>query len=399
MGDLAKLHQLCNEKTYKQQAVWFLNCFWESVEGEAEQIWLYVDQCKDLDLEKHGDGNGLDEMKAHVFLEKFKETLTVRELRERLRSTGAIGESERPKLVPLTHYLLFKYNVNWHTLVDETRQGSNKEELEKAEQMLAEVQQRFQESERAASAARIAHNQAQAAERAAKASAEEAKAREASAKASAAESKVKETKAIADAQASKEREVESIAAQAELQAALAEVHAQEKAYNDKKADLEKKSQEGGVVSRNKAANELAQLLSEDPLPLRRAKITAEAAVKKAEKATEAASAARIAAEQSAVASSQAREAAERDAKAAEQARIQAEQDAAAATAAANAAAQAAEAAEAALDAAIVSLKEAETYLVEVKSKPGQSFGALWWIDRELYEQRKFLPVSKGGIAK
>jgi len=398
MADLTKLHQLC-DKSYKQQAVWFLNCFWETISGESEQIWLYVHQCNDLDLELHADGTGLDEMKAHVFLEKFKETLTVRELRERLRSTGAIGESERPKLVPLTHYLLFKYNVNWHTLVDESRQGSNKEELEKAERLLNEVQAAFQESESKASAARIAHNQAQSAERAAKASHEEAKARESSAKASAKDAKEKEEKAIADAKASKERESESIAAQQELQAALAEVHAQEAAYNEKKADLERKSEEGGVVSKNKAKAELAQLLAEDPLPLRRAKITAEAAVKKAEKATDAAVTARKAAEESAVASSKAREAAERDAKSAEQARVVAENDAAAASRAAADAAAASAAADAAVDAALESLREAEVYLAEVKSKPGQAFGALWWIDRELHEQRKYIPVSKGGIAK
>ena len=40
---------------------------------------------------------------------------------------------------------------------------------------------------------------------------------------------------------------------------------------------------GGVVSRNKAKNELAQLKAEDPLPLRKARITLEAALKRAEK--------------------------------------------------------------------------------------------------------------------
>merc|ERR1712188_343504 len=86
------------------------------------------------------------------------------------------------------------------------------------------------------------------------------------------------------------------AAQAELEAALAEVKAQEDAYNSKTEDLKKKSETGGVVSRNKAANELAQHLAEDPLPLRKAKITAEAAVKRSEKATKAAADARAAAE-------------------------------------------------------------------------------------------------------
>merc|ERR1712063_75550 len=374
MSDLDKLHELC-EKTYKEQAVWFLNAFWDTKESEAERLWDYVQKLNELDLEHHEEGSALDEMKAHVFLEKFDETLTVREMRAKLRSTGAIGETERPKAVPLTHYLLYKYDVEWHKLVDETRQGSNKEEMEKAEKMLAEVQAAFRESEAKASVARQKLLEAQSAENA-------AKDREAAAKASAK------------------------AAQQELEAALQELHAQEKAYNDKKAELQKKSEEGGVVSRNKAANELAQLLAEDPLPLRRAKITQEAAVKKAERATAAAAAAREAAEKSAAAASKARQESEAAANNATAAREQAEKDAAAASRAREAATAAAEAsaaakaeADAAVEAARQQLEAAEAFLEEVRSRPGQAFGALFWLDRELYEQRKYLPVSKGGIAK
>ena len=50
-------------------------------------------------------------------------TLTVREMRAKLRQTGAIGEAERPQLVPLIHYLLFRFDENWHTLVN-APQGS-----------------------------------------------------------------------------------------------------------------------------------------------------------------------------------------------------------------------------------------------------------------------------------
>merc|ERR1712014_464771 len=99
----------------------------------------------------------------------------------------------------------------------------------------------------------------------------------------------------------KAAEEEARAAQAELEAALKELKEQEDAYNSKTAALEKKSEEGGVVSRNKAKAELAQHLAEDPLPLRKAKITQEAAVKRAERASNAAAAAREAAEKSAAA--------------------------------------------------------------------------------------------------
>jgi hypothetical protein len=47
--------------------------------------------------------HSLDEVEAHRFLEKLDETLTVLALRSNLRKSGALGEKERPKRVPLTH--------------------------------------------------------------------------------------------------------------------------------------------------------------------------------------------------------------------------------------------------------------------------------------------------------
>merc|ERR1712100_235990 len=343
-NDLEKLHSLC-AKTYKEQAIWFLNSFWEEfAQKEAETIWNYVGTNAELDLENHADGCGLDEMKAHVFLEKFNETLTVREMRAKLRSTGAIGEAERPKTVPLTHYLLFKYNADWHALVNAS-QGDNSKEIAQAQEMLDKVTAAFEEAKRTAAAAAQAHREAEA-------SAAKAKQREEESKAAAERSKQREIESKAAAESAR-------AAQAELEAALAEVKAQEDAYNSKTEDLKKKSETGGVVSRNKAANELAQHLAEDPLPLRKAKITAEAAVKRSEKATKAAADAREAAEKAAVEATNAR-------KAAEDAR--------------EASAKAKAVAEAALDDASKKLQEAEDYLEEVKSKPGCAHGALWWIE-------------------
>ena len=82
--------------------------------------------------------------------------------------------------------------------------------------------------------------------------------------------------------------------------------------------------------------ELAQHLAEDPLPLSRAKITAEAAEKRAER-TLAAAEARVA--------------------------------------------------------------ELEAYLKELQQRCGSSAGSLWWIDRELHETRKYMPKARGGIDK
>jgi len=90
------------------------------------------------------------------------------------------------------------------------------------------------------------------------------------------------------------------------------------------------------VQQNKAKNELAQHLAEDPLPLRRAKITTEAATKKAQRARE-----------------------EVENK----------------------------------------LREAEAYLEEVKTRPGSALGVLWWLDRELHEKKAYMPTAKGGYKK
>merc|ERR1711943_153560 len=314
-NDNEKLNALC-EKTYKEQAVWFLNAFWEEfAQKEAERLWGYVHKCAEIDAEFHGEGSGLDEMAAHVFLEKFAETLTVRELRAKLRSTGAIGESERPKKVPLTHYLLFRYNVDWHKLVNSS-QGDNSAEIAKAQEMLNQVTAAFQEAQRTATAAAQALLEAET-------SAAKAKSREEESKVAAEQSRV----------------------------------AQEDAYNSKTEDLKKKSETGGVVSRNKAANELAQHLAEDPLPLRKAKITLEAARKRAEKTRAPFEAATKEAEAAANNATLAR--AEARAK----------------------------------------VQEAENYLKEVKSRPGQPYGALWWIDRELHEAKAYVPESKGGYRK
>ncbi len=324
--DADKLKQLCT-KTHKEQVIWFLNAFWHKHANEAELLWKYQHKFAELDLQNHEAGADLDELNAHRFLEFFNETMTVKEMRDSLRSTGAIS-AERFKNVPISHYLIHRFKADWKYLVN-AAQGDNKEEIEQAQRMLEAVQAAFKEAD--------------------------ARAREAN----------------AAFRVSEAREAEARAAQDELEAALAELKAQEDAYNKKKADLERKTEEGGAVARNKAKAELAQLLAEDPLPLKKAKITAEAAVRKAEKAT--------------IAAAAAVEAAITARGAAEEATRQSE----AAKAAADAAVAEAEA----------RVAEAEAFLNEVKSRPGQAQGAIWWIEREIQEARNYLPESKGGVRR
>jgi len=260
-------------RPYKDQAIWFLNAFWNSCgEKEVERIWKYVETVSKLDLQKGKEGNALDEFCAHKFLETHKETMTVVEMRTKLRDVGAISPAGKPKDFPLTHFLIARFNSDWHILVNAS-QGDNAEEMAKAQKMLAEAQAAIPEAQK--------------------------------------------------------REAESKAAAAELQKEQA-------AYDNKTRDLERKSSEGSVVQQNKAKNELAQHKAEDPLPLRRAKITAEAAAKRAEKALKAA------------------------------------QD---------------------------RVEELENYLKELAKKSGSAKGGLWWIDRELHDAKAYMPQRKGGYIK
>jgi len=97
---------------------------------------------------------------------------------------------------------------------------------------------------------------------------------------------------------------------------------------------------------------LAALKAEDPLPLRKAKITQESSVRKAERATKAAE--------------EARRKTEETTRQVEHAAKEAEHK----------------------------FQEAQNYLEEVRSKGGSSEGDLWYLQRELTEAKKYLPKSK-----
>jgi hypothetical protein len=164
-----------------------------------------------------GEGSSLNELEMHRFLEAFDETMTVLAMRKKLRESGAI--TDRPKSVPITHYLLFKYNVDWHVLVN-APQGDNQAAIDEAQAKLDAVLAAYEDCRTKADVARE---------------------READARAAEAPFK---------------------AAQEELEAALADLKAKETAYNAKTETLKKQSEEGGVVTRNRAKVQLDAHLAE-----------------------------------------------------------------------------------------------------------------------------------------
>jgi len=316
----AKWQQI-ESRNYAGQCKYMLNGFWGTLEKDAELIWNWCQSFTELDQDKKGDGNELDEFWSHKFLEGLGETMTVIEMREKFRKIDA----DFNKHMSMVEYIMFRYGFSIPSVLT-CPQGDNTAGIKKAEAMVNEAQKALDEMN-----AKLEQS---------KAAAERAK--------EAAEAAKKAAKAVAEAEA-------------EAKKALAELQAEEKAFENKKAALEKTKNDMsiGVVKRNKAANELDQLLSEDPLPLRKAKINQSAAVKKCERATKAAEAAAQKAEET------------------EKAAVAAEEEA-----------------QAAASAAEKKLQDALDFLEEEKQKGGVAQGDIWWMQREITEKKKYLPASK-----
>jgi len=292
-ADTAKWEEI-SSKCFKDQSIWALNGFWDIMEKDAELIWTWTQKMVELHQDKHADGCDLDEFWSHKFLETLGETMTVIEMREKFRKIDA----DFNKRMSMLEYLMFRYNIEPHAMVTAPQGDGDPEKINKAQAMVDSAQ--------------------------------------------------KAVDAMNTALAEAKKAVEAaVQAENENKAALEELRAQEKAFEDKKAALEKTKNDTsiGVVKRNKAANELDQMLSEDPLPLRKAKINQAAAVKKSERATKAAEAA--------------------EAKA-----------------------------EAAVKNAEAKLQEALEFLQRAKASGGVAKGAIWWMEREITEKKKYLPASR-----
>jgi len=287
--DWAPKFKEITSSTFTEQAIWFLNGFWnDGLDKQAERIWSMVHlaiECETGKPKMYGsktsdvkESSELDELKAHVFLEKMKETLTVVELRKRLKALDIDNNNK----MALAEYMLDAFKKTPQQLVAAPQGDSDPEKLAAAQRAVQGAGDALSE-------------------------------------------------AIASETACKQ-------AQAEVAAALAEVNRQEKEFNDKCASLEAIANDAsaGAVKKNKASNELAQLKGEDPLPLRKAKLTLGAALKKAEKAVALAQEKLAAAEQA--------------------------------------------------------FADAEAQLEAIKKAGGGAArGRIWWMERELSEKKKYMP--------
>jgi len=325
-------------KVYFEQAHWYLNAFWvDGAEKEAEEVWTTAHKFVELDKKKK-NGNELNEVEAHHLLQQGGKTMTALELRNELRKIDVDANGQ----MALLEYLLFQYHRSVTACLTNPQGGGPEEQKQ-----LAEAQAKMDALQKALEELQV--------------QLEAQKKAEAAAKDAEAIAKAAEEKAVAAENVLK-------AAEAEARAAAEELHRQEEDYKNKvnALDAKTKDQSTGTVSRNKAVQELAQLKGQDPLPLRKAKITQDAAVRKVEAERKVAQAAREKAEQQRQAAEAEREKAEAATKKFEEQLADTEAQA----------------------------KAAAAFLEELKTRAGVPHGAVWWLSRELVEKRKYMPKSR-----
>jgi len=349
-------------KKYADQAIWFLNGFWkDEAEKESENIWKCAQKFIELDSKKK-EGNELDEFWSHKFLESLGETLTVIQLRDKLRKIDLDANGK----MALLEYLCFKYEKNIPDMIN-APQGDNTKELEKAQaelravqDALNDVQNQLEEQKRAKEEV---HN---------KLNDQKKKVFEQNLKLDEQKKRLREQKA-AEEQLRKAKE--------EQAAAVSDLNNQELAFQNQITELTQRSETGdSIVAKNKAKQELAQLKQENPLPLRRAKITQEAALRKVEKQTKEAEAATMQALQVAKELENVAKELERVAADLEVAKHHVE--------------EATRKVEIAVRETEAKMEEAQNFLAEVKRKGGVAYGAIWWMEREIIEAKKYLPRNK-----
>eukprot|EP01117_Protostelium_nocturnum_P002052 TRINITY_DN1269_c0_g1_i1.p1 TRINITY_DN1269_c0_g1~~TRINITY_DN1269_c0_g1_i1.p1 ORF type:complete len:283 (-),score=119.15 TRINITY_DN1269_c0_g1_i1:156-1004(-) len=281
MSDDRSIFQEITHKPYADQAKWFLNGFWdEGLQQDADKVWNFTHKFIELDSANKKNGHKLDEFWSHKFLEDIKETSTVVALRTKLKEANMQVNGNHMSLL---EYLSFRYNKDLKHVAHAPQGSGDPRELQEAQNKLEAVQLALEQQQKAEAALRQA--------------------------------------------------------EVDQRSAVADLHRQEEDYKNLVDSLEKKIKDSSSqVQRSKASAELAQVKGEDPLPLRKAKITSEAALRRVEK----------------------------ERKEAEEKTRETEKR----------------------------FQEAIDYLEAVKKKGSVANGSIWWMEKELAEAKKYLPKSK-----
>ena len=261
----AKLSYL-NSKPFRPQMLWFLNAYWERAPlnlmsdlDACRVVYEVCKKCEELAPESE-EGTQLDEFQAHRLLEAFGDTLSVRDMRQALSKI----DIDFNRHVSLAEYLIYRFSIDWHILVTAPDSGVSPK--------VRMAQRKLENAQRTLDEARAAEERAGSELMASK-----------EAEATALEQRSLSEAAVAEAQQAT-RELGEAKEQQEH--ALAELQAKEKEAADAKAVLESRANDEslGIVKRNKARAELAQMNSQDSSQVQMAKIHQEATLRKVTKA-------------------------------------------------------------------------------------------------------------------
>jgi hypothetical protein len=384
-GALGKLRAL-SALPYREQAIWFLNAFWANEDYPAlsfkrdaaarETVWRYASKCAALDP-SGASGCAVDEVVAHRVMEAMEKTLTVLEMREQLRKVDV----DLNKRVSLLEFLLLKFDADWLVLANASKE--NGAEMDK---VLGETQRLVEAAQAQLVACQALAEEAGAAELAAQRGAAAALGEETAARASEADAHAKEAVLARAEEEAHAAEADQRGEEAKVAASVAAIAAEEQAWADRAAHLEKQSQRGsvGVVHRGKAQNELMQHRATETVGIREAKSSQEAALRRQQKAVQRSARARDEAARARKPLLDAKNAAVASRQAAEASRAAAQASAAAAEAARNDAQRA-------VGSSLAAFNDAEASLAKIKAKFADSNqGRFWFMDRELEHAKSFM---------
>jgi len=148
-----KFAELCS-KSHTDQAKWFLNGFWEDFQEEgAQKIWDITHKFMEIQLgfpvlyggkmRAFEEGCDLDELQSHRVLEEFGNTMTVIELRRRLKNL----DIDNNKRMALTEYLLDLYRKSPKDVVNAPQGNVDPVELKAAENAFQTASEKLEQSQ------------------------------------------------------------------------------------------------------------------------------------------------------------------------------------------------------------------------------------------------------------
>jgi len=332
--DNAKFAELC-KLPYKRQALWFLNGYWNDVVNPdtATTIWNWTREfvrLENLSTNPRGEeGNELDQFWSAKFLEDNDVAMTQNARKEALRSID-VDHNGRMSLI---EYLIWKFNKTVAECANAPQGSLTPEEQRELDACQASLVQLADALDRLRQA----------------------------------EEQLKTTQAqLADKQKELDGTIASLKAlEAEQQAAVDAFEAEERKYKAECDRLKGLSEDQAVssVQRSKANVQLQQLLAEDPLPLRKAKITQEAVVRRVQK-EQAPLLQSLATQKAEVAAKQVEVAAQKEQVVQEQQSVSDQMD------------------------------QARARIDKLKSMGGIARGQVWWMEREMFEADESLARAK-----